>query len=85
MKELAKQKSDDISGELRLGVIPTVANTLVPHFLRRFAQQYPKVMLLIDELETSSILQELSEDRLDAALMATPLSVAGLVEEPIYY
>ena len=85
LKELARQKSDEISGEFRLGVIPTVANTLVPHFLRRFAQQYPKVMLLIDELKTSSILQELSEDRLDAALMATPLSVAGLVEEPIYY
>ena len=85
MKELARQKSDEISGEFRLGVIPTVANTLVPHFVERFAQRYPKVTLLIDELKTSSILQELSEDRLDAGLMATPLSVAGLVEEPLYY
>jgi LysR family hydrogen peroxide-inducible transcriptional activator len=85
LKELARQKSDEISGEFRLGVIPTVANTLVPHFVERFAQQYPKVTLLIDELKTSSILQELSEDRLDAGLMATPLSVAGLVEEPLYY
>jgi LysR family hydrogen peroxide-inducible transcriptional activator len=85
LKELALQKSDEISGEFRLGVIPTVANTLVPHFLERFAQQYPKVTLLIDELKTSSILQELNEDRLDAGLMATPLSVAGLLEEPLYY
>jgi LysR family hydrogen peroxide-inducible transcriptional activator len=85
LKELARQKSDEISGEFRLGVIPTVANTLVPQFVERFAQQYPKVTLLIDELKTSSILQELSEDRLDAGLMATPLSAAGLVEEPLYY
>jgi LysR family hydrogen peroxide-inducible transcriptional activator len=85
LKELASQKSDEVSGEFRLGVIPTVANTLVPHFVERFAEQYPKVTLLIDELKTSSILQELNEDRLDAGLMATPLPVAGLVEEPLYY
>ncbi len=85
LKELARQKSDEISGEFRLGVIPTVANTLVPHFVEGFAEQYPKVTLLIDELKTSSILQELNEDRLDAGLMATPLFVPGLVEEPLYY
>ncbi|HEY2381076.1 MAG TPA: LysR substrate-binding domain-containing protein [Terriglobia bacterium] len=85
LQEIARQKSDEISGEFRLGVIPTVANTLVPHFVKRFAEQYPKVTLLIDELKTSSILQELSEDRLDAGVMATPLSVAGLLEEPLYY
>ena len=85
LKELAHEKSDEISGEFRLGIIPTVANTLVPHFVERFAEKYPKVTLLIDELKTSSILQELSEDRLDAGVMATPLSVAGLLEEPLYY
>jgi LysR family transcriptional regulator, hydrogen peroxide-inducible genes activator len=85
LKELARQKSDEISGEFRLGVIPTVANVLVPQFVERFARQYPKVTLLIDELKTSSILQELNEDRLDAGLMATPLSVPGVVEEPLYY
>jgi LysR family hydrogen peroxide-inducible transcriptional activator len=53
--------------------------------VERFAEQYPKVTLLIDELKTSVILQELSEDRLDAAVLATPLSVAGLLEEPLYY
>lgn len=85
LKELAIQNADEVSGEFRLAVIPTLASTLIPHFVQQFSKAYPKVTLIIDELKTSSILKELEEDRLDAALMATPLGIDGLIEEPLFY
>lgn len=85
LREFFLDRSDEVTGEFRLGVIPTLANTLIPHFIEDFALAYPKVTLNIDELKTSSIIKELEEDRIDAALMATPLGVEGLNEEPLFY
>jgi LysR family hydrogen peroxide-inducible transcriptional activator len=85
LRELTKQKSEEISGPFHIGIIPTVSSTLVPHFIEHFAKTYPKVQLFIDELKTDLILEGLRHDKLDAAIMATPLAVEGLKEEPLYY
>lgn len=84
LKEIAKG-SREVAGAFRLGVIPTVASTLVPQFIERFAEKYPKVELTIDELKTESILEELRQDKLDAGILATPLPSGGFQEEPLYY
>ncbi len=85
LKDIAHQKSDEIAGEFRLGVIPTLASTLIPHFLHQFSKSHPQVTLIVDELKTGAILKALEEDRLDAALMVTPLELGHLVEEPLFY
>ena len=56
LKELARQKSDEISGEFRLGVIPTVANTLVPHFLERFAAREGREVPSLDREAFAALL-----------------------------
>ncbi|RYZ97485.1 MAG: LysR family transcriptional regulator, partial [Proteobacteria bacterium] len=58
----------EVSGELRLGIIPTIAPYLLPLFLTDFTQRYPKAKLIVEELKTESILRALEEDRLDAAI-----------------
>jgi LysR family hydrogen peroxide-inducible transcriptional activator len=69
------------SGRFRLGVIPTLASTVLPLFLKRFVSTYPSVELLIEELKTSEIIARLHADTLDAGLASTPLAEAGLREE----
>jgi len=85
LREITLAKTGEVAGDLRLAVIPTVAATLVPHFIEHFAKKYPKVRLFIDELKTESALEGLRLDRLDAAIMATPLAEDGFREEPLYY
>jgi LysR family hydrogen peroxide-inducible transcriptional activator len=68
------------SGRFRLGVIPTLASTVLPLFLKRFVDSYPAVELLIEELKTSEIIARLHADTLDAGLVSTPLAEAGLHE-----
>ncbi len=82
---LAKQSVAEISGDFRLGVIPTIAPYVVPRFLKTFSESYPKVRLHLEELQTSKIIEALERDQIDAGLLATPLKTPGLVESPIFY
>jgi LysR family hydrogen peroxide-inducible transcriptional activator len=83
--DLSRAQGSELSGELRLGVIPTIAPYLLPLFIETFSREYPQVHLYIDELKTDTILQMLSEDQLDAGILATPLHESGLRERPLYY
>lgn len=71
------------SGSYRLGVIPTLSPTVLPLGLRTFVQQFPRVELIIEELETAQIIERLREDSIDAGLAATPLGVVGLNEQTL--
>lgn len=83
---LAKQsRAGDAVGDFRLAVIPTVASDLLPLFLKPFAKRYPKVQLSVEEMKTETILRELAEDRLDGAILATPIEGAEFKVHPLYY
>lgn len=84
LKEIAAAHKGEVAGAFRLAIIPTVSASLVPQFLEHFSSRYPKVDLLIDELKTDSILEELRQDKLDAGIMATPLPAGGFEETPLY-
>lgn len=74
-----------LTGEVRLGVIPTVAGFLLPRLLPAMQSRYPGLLLRVFELPTSQILQKLKEDGLDVGVAATPLGDARINEIPMYY
>lgn len=76
-------EEDEPAGLFRLGVIPTLSPTVIPLFLHKFIQAYPRVELSIEELKTEEIISRLQTDTLDAGLAATPLQVPGLSETPM--
>ena len=85
MKDIVEQQKGFIGGEFRLGIIPTVMPTLLPMFLNTFVKKYPKVKLIIEELNTDDIILRLKNGNLDAAIAATPLNEEKLKEIVIYY
>lgn len=85
MTDIVDQEKGFIGGEFKLGIIPTVMPTLLPMFLRNFINKYPKVKLKIEELTTTSIIKQLKDGYLDAAIAATPLIEQDLKERPLYY
>ena len=85
LMDLSRKQNDEMSGELRLGVIPTLAPYLLPLFIETFAKEYPQIHLIIDELKTESIVERLREDSIDAGILATPLHETGLRERPLFY
>lgn len=85
IKDIVDQQKGFIGGEFRLGIIPTVMPTLLPMFLNNFIKKYPKVKLLIEELNTQEIITKLNNGHLDAAIAATPLEEEKIKEIVLYY
>lgn len=85
LMDLTKQVGNEVSGNFRLGIIPTLAPYLLPHFIEPFSKAYPKVNLRIDELKTETIIQQLNDDNLDGAILAAPLHENGIHETVLFF
>jgi len=59
--------------------------TLLPMFLKAFITKYPKVNLIIKEQSTNSLIRNIQDGHIDAAIAATPLEVEFIKERPLYY
>ncbi|MEZ5911147.1 MAG: LysR substrate-binding domain-containing protein [Paracoccaceae bacterium] len=82
--DLARVARGKLRGRLRIGVIPTIAPYLLPRIVRRIAADFPDADLQLRETVTPKLLQELTEGRLDAAILALPISDPGLTEMPLF-
>lgn len=85
IKEIIKSKKGEVEGEFRLGVIPTIAPYLLPLFLPSFLRNFPKVKLVVEELKTETIINNLKNDVLDSGILVGPLHETQLNETPLYY
>ncbi len=74
-----------LTGRVTLGIIPTLASTVVPWFLPAFAASYPDVELVVVERTTAEIIREIQDMRIDAGLLVTPLSEPGLEKRVVFY
>lgn len=74
-----------LTGRVTLGIIPTLASTVVPWFLPAFARSYPNAELSVIERTTAEIVADLQTMRLDAGLLVTPVSEAGLEKRVVFY
>ena len=76
-----------LEGSIRLGIIPTVASSLLPLILERLISEHPKLELNILELTTEEIVRQLRERNLDFGILSTPLpnELELASEEILYY
>lgn len=74
-----------VTGEITLGIIPTLAPYLVPRFVGNFLRKYPEVKLTIKELMTNDIVEALKKERLDLGVIVTPLGERGFMERRLFY
>ncbi len=85
IKEIVTDRQTELSGELRIGIIPTIAPYLLPRIISRFVEQYPQVKLVVWEQTTENIIQQLKLGTIDCGILSTPLHESGLTEIPVFY
>jgi len=85
IKDIVEYQKGFIGGEFRIGIIPTIMPTLLPMFLNNFIKKYPKIKLIIEELNTNEIITRLKNGHLDVAIAATPLEDEKIKEIVLYY
>lgn len=74
LKNLARAAQGPLTGQLKLGVIPTVAPYLLPRFMTALPQSHPGLDVRIRETITPRLLAELRQGQLDAVVVALPLT-----------
>jgi LysR family hydrogen peroxide-inducible transcriptional activator len=75
---------DVLSGQLRLGIIPTLAPYILPRVLPRLQAAYPQLRLEVRETQTKSLLEELTRGALDAVMLALPAEGADVETLPLF-
>ena len=84
LSDLARSAAGRLVGKLRLGVIPTIGPYLLPKLLDGLGRAFPDADLSIRETQTEPLIEDVRNGRLDAALLALPISEPGLVETPLF-
>jgi LysR family hydrogen peroxide-inducible transcriptional activator len=82
--DMAAQGRQPLTGDLRLGVIPTIAPFLLPRILPKLRRQHPKLRLYLIEDQTQRIVQRLTDGDLDVLLLALPWEMRGVDTEVLF-
>lgn len=84
IKEIVADETDSMNGNLRIGILPTIAPYVVPDFILHFSKSYPNVNLYIDEKESKTLVQNLKYGNIDMAITTPPEDMTSLLEIPVY-
>lgn len=85
VNEIVQAKKGVLTGDLRIGIIPTLAPYLLPLFVQGFTAKYPQIKLVVNELTTELLVARLREGRIDVGILVTPLQENGIREHVLFY
>jgi len=77
-KSLARAHEEALSGDLRLGVIPTIGPFLLPPILSDLRKHYSKLKLYLKEEMSAELLQQLQQGQLDLIVLAFPFALPDM-------
>ncbi len=78
LMEVARAGRSPMTGEMRLGVIPTIGPFLLPRVLPALRERFPGLTIYLREEQTVPVLARLEDGELDAALIALPCDTGDL-------
>ncbi len=82
--DCARASRERLAGGLRIGMIPTIAPYLLPAVIGTLARTHPDLDVHVREGLTSKLIQELADGRIDAAIVALPVSEPSLTEVALF-
>lgn len=85
IRQLIAEQKDIMTGEIRIGIIPTIAPYLLPPLFKNIQEKYPQVKLVAREIITEEIVLELKNNRLDCGIVVTPLKDSSIKEDILFY
>ncbi|WP_135075941.1 hydrogen peroxide-inducible genes activator [Terasakiella sp. SH-1] len=78
LMEFAQSKGNPLNGDLRLGVIPTIAPFLLPKLMHAIRDEFPDLTLYLKEDQTARLLDSLHGGHLDLLILALPYEAEGV-------
>src|SRR5574338_1026971 len=84
LTDMARAEGKPLHGELRMGVIPTIAPFLLPAMLPRLREQWPNLKLFLREETSQAACDALHRGQLDCVLLALPYACGDVDSEPLF-
>ena len=84
LAEMARAQGRPLHGELRMGVIPTIAPFLLPTMLPRLRGHFPELKLFLREETSSAACEALHRGQLDCVLLALPFGCGDVDSTPLF-
>lgn len=78
LMRLSREMSEPLTGDLHLGVIPTIAPFILAQLLDEVHKQLPKIQLHLHEAQSEKIVEKLEHGNLDMVVLALPFDTRGL-------
>jgi LysR family hydrogen peroxide-inducible transcriptional activator len=85
IQQIINDQKDIMTGELRIGIIPTLAPYLLPSLFKHMREKYPQLNLIIKETRTEEVISGLKSNRIDCGLVVTPLKDSSIKEDVLFY
>ena len=73
IKEITQSFDDPMAGEIKVGLIPTLAPYLLPEIIPELKQNFPRLTLWLHEYLTAVLLEKLKNADLDLLILALPV------------
>lgn len=84
LAEMAHAEGQPLHGELRMGVIPTIAPFLLPAMLPRLRNEWPELKLYLREETSTAACEALHRGQLDCVLLALPFNSGEVDSAPLF-
>lgn len=84
LADLARASHERLVGRLRIGVIPTIAPYLLPKIVSDLTGIHEGLDIHVRETQTSKLVEELAEGRIDTAIVALPISEPSFSEVALF-
>jgi len=78
LMRLSREMSEPLTGDLHLGIIPTIAPFILTQLLDEVHKQLPKIQLHLHEAQSEKIVERLEHGNLDMVVLALPFDTRGL-------
>ena len=78
LMRLSREMSEPLTGDLHLGIIPTIAPLILTQLLDEVHRQLPKIQLHLHEAQSEKIVEKLEHGNLDMIVLALPFDTRGL-------
>ncbi|HYE26764.1 MAG TPA: hydrogen peroxide-inducible genes activator [Allosphingosinicella sp.] len=84
LADMVRAAGEPLAGELRMGVIPTIAPFLLPRLLPRLRREFPELRLFLREETSQAACDSLHRGQLDCVLLALPYGCGEVETAPLF-
>jgi len=83
--EIIKEHKNTIEGNLKIGIIPTLAPFLLPMLIGDYIRKYPSIKVEVEEMVSEEIVKSLKKDKIDVGIFVTPAKDDKIRERHLFY